>query len=153
MRLIVEPIFNLQVFIWFTIRVKTNEFLNSMWQLLCSVHRDVHVMFMLCSPKISVYLLSLIDMHRRCKIILHGHPIRNHQSSISYEESGVKWGDVAEYMVVIGWQCKIILHCRCIQIKSLIYINRLTSIHSNAINHLSVFKEIYIFWVTLILSH
>jgi hypothetical protein len=64
--------------------------------------------------------MSLIDMHWRCKIILHGHPIRNHQSSISYEESGVKWGDVAEYMVVIGWQCKIILHCQCIQIKSLV---------------------------------
>jgi hypothetical protein len=24
---------------------------------------------------------------------------------------------VAEYMVVIGWQCKIILHYQCIQIK------------------------------------
>jgi hypothetical protein len=33
---------------------------------------------------------------------------------MSFEESGVKWGDVAEYMVVIGWQWKIILHCQCI---------------------------------------
>jgi hypothetical protein len=35
-------------------------------------------------------------MHRRCKIILHDNPIR---SFISYDESGVKWSDVAEYMV------------------------------------------------------
>jgi hypothetical protein len=44
-----------------------------------------------------------IEFNWCTQIILYGHPIRNHQSFISYEESGVKSGDVAEYMVVIGW--------------------------------------------------
>jgi hypothetical protein len=38
----------------------------------------------------TILYLSLIDIHLRYKIILHGHPIRNYQSFISYEESEVK---------------------------------------------------------------
>jgi hypothetical protein len=37
---------------------------------------------------------------------------------MSYKDSGVQWGDMREYMVVIGWHCKLILYCHCIQIKS-----------------------------------
>jgi hypothetical protein len=43
--------------------------------------------------------MSLIDIINN---FIHGHPIKNYQSSISYEESRIKWGDVAEYIVVIG---------------------------------------------------
>jgi hypothetical protein len=46
-----------------------------------------------------------------CKIVLYNHPIKNYHFAMSYQESGVKWGDIAENMVDIGWQCKITLHC------------------------------------------
>jgi hypothetical protein len=60
---------------------------------------------MLVFLRIQLLLLfkSLIDIHWQYKIILYDHLIRNHQSFKSYEESRVKWDDVAEYMDVIGW--------------------------------------------------
>jgi hypothetical protein len=41
-------------------------------------------------------------MHSRYNLILHQQPMKMIQSSISHKKGGVKWGDVAEIMVVIG---------------------------------------------------
>jgi hypothetical protein len=41
-----------------------------------------------------------MEMHRRCKIVLHDHPIKNYQFAMSYKKVGCS--GVAENMVVIG---------------------------------------------------
>jgi hypothetical protein len=41
-------------------------------------------------------------MHHQCKLILYRQSIRMLQHSMSYQETGVKWDNVAENMVVIG---------------------------------------------------
>jgi hypothetical protein len=58
--------------------------------------------------------MSFKDMHCQCKLVLHWQLIRIVQCFISYQKGGIKWGDVAEKMIVIGWQCEIILHCKYI---------------------------------------
>jgi hypothetical protein len=55
--------------------------------------------------------MSLKDIQCQCKLTLHWQSIRIIQLSISYQESGVKWDDMAENMIMIGWQCKIVLYC------------------------------------------
>jgi hypothetical protein len=75
-------------------------------------------------------------MHCQCKVILY---------FMSYKDSGVKWTYVAEYMIVIGWQCKIILHCQYIQIKSIIYYDVcIVFIFDLLIDRLYILKSIYI---------
>jgi hypothetical protein len=63
------------------------------------------------------YTMSLINMHSRCKLILHEQPMKMMQSSISDQECGVKWGDVAEIMMVIDWVCNVFLFYLLISIK------------------------------------
>jgi hypothetical protein len=64
---------------------------------------------------------------------------------MSYKDSGVKWTDMAEYIIVIGWQYKIILHCQCIQIKSIIYYDVfIVFIFDLLIDRLYILKSIYI---------
>jgi hypothetical protein len=46
--------------------------------------------------------MSLIDMHRLCKIVLHHRPINNHHFAMSCQKSEAKWDDVVENMVGIG---------------------------------------------------
>jgi hypothetical protein len=41
-------------------------------------------------------------------------PIKMAQCAMSYQESGIKWSDVAENIIIIDWQCKIILYCKYI---------------------------------------
>jgi hypothetical protein len=41
-------------------------------------------------------------MHRECKLILHWQLIRMFQSFMSYQEIGVKLGDMAKKMILIG---------------------------------------------------
>jgi hypothetical protein len=50
--------------------------------------------------------MSLKDMLYWCKLILYWQPIRILQSFMSYKESREKWADMAENMIMIGWQCK-----------------------------------------------
>jgi hypothetical protein len=62
-----------------------------------------------------IYISSIVkvlkDTYCQCKLILHRQPIEIVQPFISYQESEVKWNNVAEKnTIVIRLLCKIISH-------------------------------------------
>jgi hypothetical protein len=52
--------------------------------------------------------MNLMEMHWPYKIVLHDHLIKNYHFVISYQESGVKCGDVAEKWLLLVDNVKLV---------------------------------------------
>jgi hypothetical protein len=81
---------------------------------MCTYLNKIYIEIFQCWQKekkeknLSFYSLdldkSLKDTHCQCKVILHWQLIRIIKPYMSYQESEVKWGEMTENMVVIGWK-------------------------------------------------